>query len=217
MQSLANITARRAGTEDLDDLRRLVARAARTLSAGDYSSEQIEAALRFGAGVNARIIEDGTYYVIERCGEIIAGGGWSFRAALVGGSHPEYPGKPNDVLDAAIHPARLRGFFVDPRFARRGLGRTLVALCEGRAADAGFRQMELMASLTGRHLYLACGYEDIERTTHVFPDGVVAAGYRMHKTLRPTTAEAAAVAAITASRARQRSDVDADASQMRRS
>jgi GNAT superfamily N-acetyltransferase len=202
MESLANITARRAGTEDLDDLRRLTAKSIRALSAADYSSEQVEAALRFGSGVGARIIADGTYYVIERCGEIIAGGGWSFRAALVGDSHPDYAGHADDVLDAAIQPARLRGFFVDPRFARRGLGRTLVALCEGRAADAGFRQMELMASLTGRHLYLACGYEDVERTTHVFANGVVAVGYRMQKTLQPTAAELAASASILAAHAR---------------
>ena len=47
--------------------------------------------------------------------------------------------------------------------------------------------MELIASLTGRPLYHACGYRDVELTTHQFPNGVEAAGYRMAKALRQDT------------------------------
>jgi N-acetylglutamate synthase-like GNAT family acetyltransferase len=177
------VAIRRAGIEDLDALHELSAAAIRELCAGDYTAEQIETALRFGMGVDAQLVRDRTLYVVKDRGRVVAAGGWSYRAALMGNTHPDYHGKPRDVLDPSADAARLRCFFVHPEFARRGLGRGLVGVCEREAAEAGFSRMEVMATVTGRRLYLACGFEDVETMTNVFPNGVAAVGWRMSKRL----------------------------------
>ena len=104
----------------------------------------------------------------------------------MGNTHPDYAGHPHDVLDPAAHPARLRAFFVHPHFARRGLARRLLGVCEREAAAAGFTRLELVATLTARPLYRACGFKDVEPMTNVFPNGITAPAYRMAKTLHVT-------------------------------
>ena len=49
-------------------------------------------------------------------------------------------------LDPNTEPARIRAFFVQPEWARRGLARTLYAECERAAREAGFARFELMAT-----------------------------------------------------------------------
>jgi GNAT superfamily N-acetyltransferase len=66
------------------------------------------------------------------------------------------------LLDAHRDPARVRAMYTDPAFARRGVGRLILRLCEAAAAAEGFTRLELMATLAGRALYARCGYEDIE-------------------------------------------------------
>ena len=183
MHPLGYSTLCRAGVHDLYALHDLAETATRALCAADYTTAQIETALRFGLGVDARLLRDRTYFVIENRGHLIAAGGWSFRAAVMGNTHPDYEGHPHDVLDPAAHPARLRGFFVHPDFARRGLARKLLGVCQREAAAAGFTRLELLATPTARPLYRACGFEELERITNVFPNGVAAPAYRMAKTL----------------------------------
>ena len=56
---------RRATLEDRAALERLIAESARGLSRGDYTGEQIEAAIASVFGVDTDLIHDGTYYVAE--------------------------------------------------------------------------------------------------------------------------------------------------------
>ena len=53
--------------------------------------------------------------------------------------------------------------YTHPRFARRGVGRQVLRLCEDAARAEGFRRVELVATLAGEPLYRACGYEVLER------------------------------------------------------
>ena len=62
------------------------------------------------------------------------------------------------MLDPARDAARIRAFFVHPEWSRRGLGKALLARCEVEVRAHGFLACELMATLTGVRLYLACGY-----------------------------------------------------------
>jgi GNAT superfamily N-acetyltransferase len=176
---------RHARLRDVAAIRDLAHAAARVLCAPDYTPRQVETALRFGLGPDLQMIVDGTYYVVEYDGRLTAAGGWSCRAALMGNLHPDYAGGPRDLLDPAAHPARLRAFFVRPDVARRGLGRALVGLCELAASRAGFTQIELLATPPGRRLCLACGFDDVEPMTNVFPDGVAVPAFRMAKALHP--------------------------------
>jgi GNAT superfamily N-acetyltransferase len=57
-----------------------------------------------------------------------------------------------------VDAAKIRAFFVDPAFARRGIGRLLMGQCERAARAAGFRALELMATLPGVPLYQALGF-----------------------------------------------------------
>jgi GNAT superfamily N-acetyltransferase len=147
-----------------------VALSARGLSHGDYSEAQVEAALRSALGVDSQLIRDGTYFVAEAGATLVACGGWSRRATLFGGDNE--PSRQPALLDPSRDAARIRAFFVHPTHARQGLGRTMLTLCEAEARSSGFASAELMATLPGVRLYVACGYEPQEAIEHLLPGGV---------------------------------------------
>lgn len=111
-------------------------------------------------GLDTQLIDDGTYFVIEIDGELAGCGGWSRRATLYGSDRT--PGRDAALLDPATDPARIRAMYTDPRFTRRGVGKLIMALCEEAARRDGFRRTELMATLSGQPLYLACGYRPLQ-------------------------------------------------------
>jgi GNAT superfamily N-acetyltransferase len=161
---------RLATSEDLPTLGVLIEQSARALSPPYYTRGQIESALRYVFGPDTQLIADRTYYVIEsEDGELIAAGGWSRRRTLYGGD--QMKGADDPLLDPATEAARIRAFFVHPAWARRGLGRKLFDRCAADAAAAGFRTLELMATLPGEPLYRALGFTAIERTEALLPDG----------------------------------------------
>lgn len=129
------------------------------LQRGHLTPEQI-AASRMIMGLDRQLVADRTYFVVETEGRIAGCGGWSRRSTLYGGDH--IPGRDAALLDPARDPARVRAMYTHPDFARRGVGRLILQLCEAAARQAGFRRLELMATLAGRELYARCGYADIE-------------------------------------------------------
>jgi N-acetylglutamate synthase-like GNAT family acetyltransferase len=147
---------RKATLADVPALEALIARSARHLSTKEYSSRQIEGALRGAFGVDSQLLADQTYFVIEENGEIIGCGGWSYRSTLFGGD--THPGRDAAMLDPTCQAAKIRAFFVDPGNARRGIGSLLLTHCENEARARGYRQAELMATLPGVKLYAARGY-----------------------------------------------------------
>jgi N-acetylglutamate synthase-like GNAT family acetyltransferase len=173
---------RKARLDDKPELERLIARSARGLSAGDYRPEQVDAALKGAFGVDTQLIVDGTYYVAETEGEIVGCGGWSRRRTLFGGdARAERDATP---LDPAQDAAKIRAFFVDPGWARRGIGAAILARCEDDAAREGFRRLELMATLPGVRLYAARGYVGRGMIRYEMQPGVAIEFVPMSKTLR---------------------------------
>jgi GNAT superfamily N-acetyltransferase len=65
-------------------------------------------------------------------------------------------------LDPAKEPARIRAFFVHPNWARRGIGSEIMRQSEQAAAAAGFRRIDIVATLIGEVLYKKFGYRVIE-------------------------------------------------------
>ena len=173
------ISLRLARADDVPALEQLIARSVRQLSAGYYSDAQIESALRYVFGVDTQLIADGTYFVVEVDGRIAGCGGWSKRQTLYGGDQMKTG--EDALLDPATEAARIRAFFVDPNYARRGIGRQLIAACEQAAQAAGFRRLEMGATLPGEPLYAAAGYQAIERIDYQMPDGVTLPVIRMGK------------------------------------
>jgi len=153
---------RTATLEDIPVLEDLVRRSARSLLPAHYSAGQIEAALGPVFGVDVQLVRDGTtLVVVDGEDRILACGSWSRRRSLFGSdAHHSEAAEP---LDPAVDAARIRAFFVDPGHARRGLGKALLAACEKEIRAAGFREVELVATLAGEPLYSAHGYAETGR------------------------------------------------------
>jgi GNAT superfamily N-acetyltransferase len=163
------LSLRAAALEDISALRDLIARSARALSRQDYRPEQIEGALRGAFGVDTQLLKDRTYFVVEEDGDLLACGGWSYRATLFGSD--AHMGRDASTLDPQTQPAKIRAFFVDPVHARRGIGTMLLAHCEAEARRHGYRAVELMATLPGVRLYAARGYQGSEQVRFDVGDG----------------------------------------------
>jgi len=155
---------RQAVPADVPVLQELIRASVLSLQAGDYSPNQLELALKHVFGVDTQLIEDGTYFVVEvqaAEGRLIVGcGGWSRRKTLYGSD--DCAGREDDLLDPRHDAAKIRAFFVHPEWARRGIGSRILEVCEAAAATAGFRRLEMGATLTGVPLYLARGYVERE-------------------------------------------------------
>jgi GNAT superfamily N-acetyltransferase len=152
---------RPARLEDVGELESLIAVSARTLLAPWYSAAQVDAAVGSVFAVDTQLIDDGTYFVAAQGPTIVGCGGWSRRRTLFGADRG-HTSDAASVLDPARDPARIRAFFVHPACARRGIAATLMRHCEQAAADAGFKTMELVATLAGEPLYAASGFVVVE-------------------------------------------------------
>jgi N-acetylglutamate synthase-like GNAT family acetyltransferase len=172
---------RTATLSDAPAIEALIGESVNGLQADDYDAEQRAGALGTVFGVDRRMIGDGTYFVVELEGRIVACGGWSRRTTPFGGDRS--PRKDDSFLDPARDAARVRAFFVHPAFARRGLGSLLLEACESAARGAGFRRVELTSTLTGIPLYAARGFEARERLELVLQNGARLPVLRMEKDL----------------------------------
>ena len=147
---------RLATLEEIPQLRSLIDQSMRALSVGYYTPAQIESTLRHVFGPDTQLIADGTYYVVEsETGELAAAGGWSKRRTMYGGDQMKQA--EDSLLDPATDAARIRAFYVHPSWSRRGLARRIFERCAADAAQAGFRRLELIATLPGVPLYRALG------------------------------------------------------------
>jgi GNAT superfamily N-acetyltransferase len=165
---VAAFPIRLATTDDVPELRRLIAQSVRELQKDDYSAEQLALAVETVFTLDTLLIADGTYFVIEDPApvdgvRIVACGGWSRRSTLCGGDL--HAVRDDSFLDPRTNAAKIRAFFVHPRWARRGLASRLLQKCEQAAQAAGFTRFEMAATLTGVPLYKARGYHAVERTS----------------------------------------------------
>jgi GNAT superfamily N-acetyltransferase len=123
----------------------------------DYTSEQIEGALKSAWGLDTQLIKDQSYFVVEHNKKIIASGGWSFRKTLFGNNNEST--RDAIKLDPLQDYAKIRAFFVDPDYARLGIGSLIMNHCQQAAIDKGFSKLELMSTLPGKHLYERQGFK----------------------------------------------------------
>jgi GNAT superfamily N-acetyltransferase len=181
------IRIRLAETRDIPLLRELIEASVRGLQAGDYSAAQLESALRTVYGVDTQLISDGTYFAAEATefsGEepadaplLVGCGGWSRRKTLFGGD--QFSQREDSLLDPAVDAAKIRAFFVHPAWARRGIGGMILEACETAAWAAGFRRLEMGATLTGVPFYRAKGYVELEAVEAPMENGLTLPIVRM--------------------------------------
>jgi GNAT superfamily N-acetyltransferase len=171
-------THRPARLNDVPALKLLMQSAIDELQKGFLTPDAIVAS-REVMGLDTQLISDGTYFVIEADGAIAGCGGWSRRATLFGGDHSA--GRNAALLDPAKDAARVRAMYTSPAFARRGVGRLILSLCEAAAAREGFARVELGATRAGEPLYRACGYTPIEAIAAPTSSGLTIPILRMGK------------------------------------
>ncbi|MBV9148320.1 MAG: GNAT family N-acetyltransferase [Candidatus Eremiobacteraeota bacterium] len=173
---------RLARAADIAAARLVITNSARELQLGDYTSAQIESALKTVYGVDSRLVADGTYFVAQAAsGEdaIVGCGGWSKRRTLFGGD--AWRDRDDDLLDPAVDAARIRALFVDPQWARKGVGSLILAECERAARQHGFMRFEAGATLTGVKFFAARGYVAVDRIDVPLEGGISIPVVRMVK------------------------------------
>lgn len=179
---------RSATFDDVTALREVIEASVRGLQAGDYTPAQIEAALNSVYGVDTQLIADGTYFVAEArqpegddAPTIVGCGGWSKRKTLFGGD--QWSGRQDSLLDPERDAAKIRAFFVHPAWARHGIGSTILKACEKAAKGAGFKRLEMGATLSGVAFYKAKGYTVVADLEVPMCDGQTLPIVRMAKAI----------------------------------
>lgn len=178
---MPGFTHRIASIDDVGDLRDVMRRSIETLQDGFLSPEQVRVSHTV-MGLDMQLIRDGTYFIVESGDRIAGCGGWSWRSTLYGGDDSMVSREP-EALDPATDAARIRAMYTDPDFARQGIGRIVMRLCEEAALRAGFVRATMMATMAGVPLYKACGYIEIEPMLSAPVDGVRVPLVRMEKDL----------------------------------
>jgi len=135
-----------------------------------YDERQTASAAVYVAHVDPMLVTDGTYFVHDAGGEIVACGGWSRRGRLYVGSADQEG--DDRLLDPATEAAHIRAMFVRPEWTRRGLGRAILAAARDAARSEGFGRLDLGATLPGVPLYRAFGFQEVEPFVVTMPDGV---------------------------------------------
>ena len=137
-----------------------------------YDARQSASAVRYVAQVDPMLLEDGTYFVLESGGEMVALRGLEqARPALHGSGDGEDDGAAPRSRDRAGR--RCAPCSSGPDWTRRGLGRRILAGVRGGGASGkGFHRLGLMATLAGVPLYSAYGFRPLEEHEVVLEDGV---------------------------------------------
>jgi len=180
--SQTQVQIRKATEADAAALRALHRVAIRTLSRGYYTEGQVDSFLRHVPTLDLALIADRTYFVAEADGQIVACGGWSARA-------PGYGDALGEALNHGEHGGGtplIRGMYTHPQWARRGLGRRLLAASEAEAQGAGFLDIALDALLAGVPLYEAADYVPLRHRAARLPDGESLPIVHMHKRFLPS-------------------------------
>ncbi|WP_171054500.1 GNAT family N-acetyltransferase [Roseovarius arcticus] len=143
-----------------------------------YTPKQIAGITAKIETVDPHLIGDGTYYVIEEAGLLVASGGWTTSAQF---TLSDEASQPQPQLESAT--ATIRAVFTAPSHARRGLTRKIMEHAENRSRNEGkAERIRLTATLSGLPFYEKLGYM-IERPTSIsLSNGGVFPAVQMSKT-----------------------------------
>lgn len=172
---------RLANPDDVVGVNAIAARSVRALHNGYYDEGLIEEAVRHAYGVDWQLVRDGTYFVAEVDGVVVGAGGWSYRETIGGAHGPDEPASPR--LDPVRDAARIRAFYVDPAYVRRGVAALLLKLSEAAAREAGFETAELTATLPSERVWASFGYRTIRDYEMSLPGGARLLQKLMRKSL----------------------------------
>jgi len=179
-----HLTHRLATGEDIPQIMALMEASIVGNMKAYLSDKEIEFA-KTTMGVDHSLIDDQTYYIIETPVDdkkiMVGCGGWGKRKTLYGGDHTQ--GRDDSLSNPASEPARIRAMYTHPIWIRKGVGRYLVELGERKAKQAGFKHIELGATISGEDFYLSLGYKEIDRDVQINQQGVENLIVKMSKPL----------------------------------
>jgi GNAT superfamily N-acetyltransferase len=176
-------TLRLATAADLDAMASVMRASVLELFPQFYDERQTASAAVHIAHVDPTLVADGTYFVHDVAGEIVACGGWSRRGRLYTGSHDQ--AGDDRLLDPSTDAAHIRAMFVRPDWTRRGLGRAILVAGHDAARAEGFTRLDLGATLPGVALYRAFGFREVEPFVVTMPDGVEIDAVAMERPIDP--------------------------------
>jgi GNAT superfamily N-acetyltransferase len=181
---------RKATPEDIPIVQELINLSVRTLHPPFYDPTIIKLALEQVTAIDSNHVNEGNYFIVETeppasstsSSSLIVGcGGWSHRVTLYGNDiHTSHdPAR----LDPSTDAAKVRAMFVHPEWTRKGIATMLLTACEDAGLEAGFKRVELRASLQAVVFYEKQGYEKIEKINRELGGGKVLELMMMKKTL----------------------------------
>jgi N-acetylglutamate synthase-like GNAT family acetyltransferase len=133
----------KASLENFSHIQALISKSARILQSQYYKKSEIETALELVSGIE-ELIAAGSFLVAEYENKIIGCGGWAI-----------------DISES--QKAEIRGFFVHPDYARRGVAKLLLTTCENECFHKGIQTLYLTATLSGEPFYKKCGFSEFGR------------------------------------------------------
>ena len=174
-----HLVQRAATTDDAEQIAALMRASVLALFPAYYSERETASAAIHIAHVDEALLADGTYFVHEVDGQIVACGGWSRRGRLYMGSGTQ--DGDDRLLDPCTEAAHIRAMFVHGDWTRRGLGRAILESSREAASAEGFQMLDLMATLPGVPLYQSFGFREVEPSVIAMPDGVTVAAMVMDR------------------------------------
>jgi GNAT superfamily N-acetyltransferase len=174
---------RLATAADLDAITNVMRASVLALFPGFYDERQTASAAVYVAHVDPVLVADGTYFVHDLGGDIVACGGWSRHGRLFVGSDDH--DDDDRLLDPTTEAAHIRAMFVRPDWTRRGLGRAILSAGHDAARAAGFGRLDLGATLAGLALYRAFGFKEVAPFMITMPDGVTLDAVAMERPIDP--------------------------------
>jgi N-acetylglutamate synthase-like GNAT family acetyltransferase len=138
---LADVTIRNANRADFARLAEIQVSALYAAGRELYGAAKIKRFVERHLRQTLALCSSPTFFVADRDGEVIGSGGWH-----------RVPTEQGRELPAAV------SFYVDPRFARRGVGRSLLTITEASARKNRIGILSAFAPLHGADLFRNVGY-----------------------------------------------------------
>ena len=191
-----SVTLRPATLDDLPALRSLMSNSLEFFCDGHYTSSQISSIIT--QATNGRyddLISKGTYFVLTYANhsqsprqeeQIVASGGWTpHRTVYSSDAGSGSTLATDEVLDPATDAAWIRGVYVRPQWAGKGLGLRVMRECEAAAhSEAGFMRFELASTLNAVPFYTRCGYVRTSEKVVGLPEGETMVVMMMQKAVQ---------------------------------
>ena len=173
-------TYRKAEIQDISAIEKLMNLSISKVLGKLTDKKELEASYE-SMGLDTKLIEDNSYFLIFEADKLIGSGGYSIRKTLFGGNHT--PNRSDDLLVPGKEPSKIRAMYTHPDWIRKGVGSMILELSENESKKLGFNKAELMATISGILLYQDRGYQVDKEIEYESRAGNKVKMYRMFKNL----------------------------------